>query len=69
MPYCDYKQIAPGCQYSVPSSYSLDGFRECGEPAIYKVWWDMEGNDCLFVCQEHLSKILDDENAEIEDKK
>ena len=58
---CDYKCIAPSCQFGVPWSYNEDGVTDCGEPAIYKVWWDNLGKDFILVCQEHLDEILKQE--------
>jgi hypothetical protein len=68
MPYCDYKQIAPNCQFGVHAPHTEEGIADCGEPAIYKVWWDEKGEDCLNVCQEHLDKIIKDEDAAIEEE-
>lgn len=47
------------CQYGVPVDYpgpGLDGFDECGKPAIAKWTWD-GGEHWLHVCEEHDKKV------------
>ena len=51
----DFAYLAT-CQYEMPAQpHPVD----CGEPAMARVWWD-DGSQ-LFVCQEHLDFILNNE--------
>lgn len=48
------------CEHEIPG-YPSPG--SCGEPAVARVWWDVEGvgvtnTEEMYVCQEHLDAIL-----------
>ena len=63
----DFQPIAK-CQYPVfsPGTPTLED--DCGEPALYRVWWwyDEDGSDLgdINVCQEHFNLIVLQEKAE-----
>lgn len=50
------------CEYGVPDGEG--DYDNCGEPAIATVSWG--DGDKLHVCEEHLQKIIDDEEKESE---
>ena len=55
----DYEALA-SCQYPVfaPGTPTLED--DCGEPALFKVWWwDENGEDLgdMLVCPEHFDTI------------
>ena len=60
----DYEPIAE-CQYPVysPGTPTLED--DCGEPALYHVWWwyDEDGSDLgdMNVCKKHLDLIIEQE--------
>jgi len=61
----DYEQIAK-CQYPVfaPGTPELED--DCGESALFKVWWwDENGEDAgdMKVCQEHFDTIVKEEES------
>lgn len=53
------------CQYGVPNGVGSD-VDDCQEPAPYKVWWDVDGMDAMFVCQEHFNFIKKTEEKDVE---
>ena len=55
----DYEILAR-CQYGVADFYYSGGemgVADCGEPAIYKVWWADNMSDAMLVCQKHFEFI------------
>jgi len=54
----DYKYFEK-CQHEIggDSPYAY----ECGEPAVAIVWWSDSGLDQMYVCQEHLNFIKENE--------
>jgi len=54
----DYEVIAK-CNWGVPDSHSSpEGISDCGEPALYRGWWD-DGVK-MPLCQVHLGLILEE---------
>ena len=56
--FADYR-VLHTCQYGVYSPHRYDKVEDCGDPAPYKVWWEDEEKDCMYICEEHLHAILD----------
>lgn len=61
----DYDYL-PGCEYPVYSARNvLNGFEEpCGAPAVYKVWWTVDGTDSMCVCEKHMGAIRKEEGRQ-----
>jgi len=58
--FADYRLLHT-CQYGVYNPHRYDKVEDCGDSAPYKVWWDDEEKDCVYICEEHLHAILDSE--------
>jgi len=59
--FVDY-EILHECQYPVLDSGSPDLEGDCGEPAMYRVYWTLEdGTDAgeMLVCQKHFDFIME----------
>jgi len=60
----EYKELEQEyCQYGVKSYGTPDQFRDCGEMAMFKVWWKGEDVDPFYLCEEHFSNVVEDEKV------
>lgn len=50
------------CQYGLLNEFNEE--HDCGQPAIAKVWWHPAVDRIVFVCEEHLEQIEEDETYE-----
>lgn len=50
-------EVPHKCEFGVPARYVPAGEIDCGEPAPYYVWWDDEGKDGMWLCQEHFDYV------------
>lgn len=58
--FVDY-DVLHTCEFPVPSSGTPTLEDDCGEPAIYKVYWTLENGTNvgkMRVCQEHFDFIM-----------
>ena len=52
------------CTYSVAAVGGTQQEEDCGEPAVYKIWWS--NTETMHVCQKHLDIIKE---SEVKDEK
>jgi hypothetical protein len=58
----DWFPLGKRCEYYKEhvTEYGEPYDGECGESSTHKVWWE-DRNNAMFVCEEHLNRILEDE--------
>lgn len=58
----DYEYLGK-CEYALFTGGSPEGYADCGDPAIARVWWDNYDSG-LLVCPEHFELIKKKEEEE-----
>jgi len=60
-PFANWEELLiPQCNYGVPAN-TEEGVMDCGEPALWRVWWKPDESDSMFVCEEHARVIEESE--------
>lgn len=60
--YFDFEYLETKCDYGVEAPWSPEGWADCGEPAIAKIWWG-EPEEFMYVCERHFKEIALKEKA------